>query len=161
MAMFCGRRDICAVFSALPACEIEPDTEPTDSGHRGVHLQVSRAPGHATRGESAEAFGQASMSQNRASRHRAARYFHGDWRWRPHPFHLRYGQVAFPLGATIKSHFLKFLDFGDSFGVLELYFFRAYVFLHVLGMQFCQQFRVFKSRHRICTRVSSTSFVSG
>lgn len=107
MARFCGRRYICVVLFAMPACKAELDTQPTDSGHRSVHLQASRAPGYETRRESAAAPGEAPMSEDGPADHCVAGGFYGHWRWHPHPFHLRYTWLPFPLGITIQHHISK------------------------------------------------------
>ena len=48
LLMWLDRGNICTVFFAVPSCEAELDFEPTNSGWRAVHLQVSSASGDIT-----------------------------------------------------------------------------------------------------------------
>jgi hypothetical protein len=121
MARFFCRWYICVVLFAMPACEVELDTQPTDGGHRGVHLQSSGTPGYKTRGESAQAAWEAPMSQNGAFHHCADRHFHGDWRWRSHPFPLRYGlppPTCYINETTFLETHTELAEFFNAFCVL-------------------------------------------
>lgn len=92
------RWNFCSVFVAVPAREIERDSQPADSGRGAVDVQAGAAARvNAAGRESAQAVGEVQQFANWASHPRLAGHLYGDRRWHPHSCYCRCAGSSFAI----------------------------------------------------------------